>query len=248
MQEIRADGKDPNLEDLKKMIRGTAKENSDPVFGSILDPAKDKRNKEKSRNKPPGSKKTDRFAGSTTFPDSSVQVNRRESNPTGPSESSSSRLNWRFKCVFCNRVYKLKKCERFSAKSSEEKLKFVRDRTLCENYLSYTHFATCCKSPRVCSVEQCFISRKHLGSHHGALPASFCRRQEENHDQGPSVGSSANVTQPQSEHVVMNSSISIFLVVAMSTRRCQSYLSELKEGAAARLLQHTLLHEIFATC
>ena len=58
MQEIREDGRDPNLEDLKKMIRHAAKEKNDPVFGSILDPANDTRNKERSRNKPPGSKKT----------------------------------------------------------------------------------------------------------------------------------------------------------------------------------------------
>ena len=209
VQEIRAAGRDPNLEDLKKMIRGAAKEKNDPVFGSILDPAKDARNKEKSRNKPPLPKKTDSFAGSTTFPDSSVQVDRRESQPNSPSESSSSRLNARFKCFLCNGGHKLEKCERFSAKSSEEKLKFVRDRKLCENCLSYTHFATGCKSPRACGVDQCSITRKHLGSLHDALLASFRRRQEENRELGPSVGSSSNLTQPQSEHVVMKSSISI---------------------------------------
>ena len=106
-------------------------------------------------------------------------------------------------------VTNLKKCERFSAKTSEEKLKFVRDRKLCENCLSYTHFATGCKSPRACSVEQCSISRKHLGSLHDALLASFHRRQEENRKQGPSVCSSSNPTpRPQSEHV-MKSSISV---------------------------------------
>jgi len=142
VQEIRADGRDPNLEDLKKMIRGAAKEKNDPVFGSILDPVKDMRNKERSRNKPPGSKKTDSFAGSTAFPDSFVHIGRRESNPSGPSESSSSRLNAGFKCFLRNGGHKLEKCKRFSAKTSEEKLKFVRDRKLCENCLSYTHFAT----------------------------------------------------------------------------------------------------------
>ena len=85
----------------------------------------------------------------------------------------------------------------------------MRDRKLCENCLSYTHFASGCKSPRACSVDQCSISRKHLGSFHDALLASFRRRQEENRDQGPSVGSSPNLTQPQSDHVVMKSSVSI---------------------------------------
>ena len=148
VQEIRADGRDPNLEILKKMIRGAAKEKNDPVFGSILDPVKDVRNKEKSRNKPPVPNKTGSFAASTTFPDTSVPVDGRVPHPSGPSESPSSRLHARFKCFLCSGGHKLEKCERFSAKSSEEKLKFVRDRKLCENCLSYTHFASGCKSPR----------------------------------------------------------------------------------------------------
>jgi len=73
-----------------------------------------------------------------------------------------------------------KVCEgRFSAKSSEEKLKFVRDRKLFENCLSYTHFASGCKSPRACSVDQCSISCKHLTSLHDAALASFRRRKED---------------------------------------------------------------------
>ena len=139
----------------------------------MLDPVKDVRNKEKSRNKPPVPTKTDSFAGSTTFPDSSVQVDVRVSHPSGPSGCSSSRLNVQFKCFLCSGGHKLEKCEQFSAKSSEEKLKFVRDRKLCENCLSYTHLASDCKSPRACSVDQCSISRKHLGSLHDALLASF---------------------------------------------------------------------------
>ena len=67
------------------MIRGVAKEKNDPVFGSILDPAKDARNKERLRNKQPGSKKSESFAALTTFTVSSIQV-----SPNGPSESSSS--------------------------------------------------------------------------------------------------------------------------------------------------------------
>ena len=119
--------------------------------------------------------------------------------------------------------HKLEKCEQFSAKSREDKLKFVRDRKLCENCLYYTHFANGCKCPRACNVEQCTIKRKHLGSLHDALLASFRRRQEENRDQEPSlsssssdmrtqgasVSSSASVMQTQSDHVVMKSSISV---------------------------------------
>ena len=113
VQEVRAEGRDPNLEDLKKMIRGAAKEKNDPVFGSILDPAKDVRNKEKFRSKPPVPKKTDSFAGSATFPDSSVQVGGREPHPSGPSGSSSSGLNARLNASYAMVVTSLKNVNGF---------------------------------------------------------------------------------------------------------------------------------------
>ena len=103
------------------MIRGAAKEKNDLVLGSILDHVKDVRNKEKSINKPPVPKKTDSFAGSTTFPDSSVQVDGRVPHPGSPSGSFSSRLNALSKCFLCSGGHKLEKCVRFSAKASEEK-------------------------------------------------------------------------------------------------------------------------------
>lgn len=73
-----------------RMVRGMVLEKSDPVFGSILDPAKDVRNKEKLRSKPPVPKKTDSFAGLSSFPDSSVQVDMRVTHPTSSSKSSTS--------------------------------------------------------------------------------------------------------------------------------------------------------------
>ena len=95
----------------------------------------------------------------------------------------------------------------------------MRDRKLCENCLSYTHFATGCKSPRACSVEQCSISRKHLGSLHDALLASFRRRQDENRDQGAAVGSSSNLTQPQRDNAVLENCVSFQVEDLMETMR-----------------------------
>ena len=134
-------------------------------------------------------------------------------------------------------VTSLKNEKRFSTKSSGEKLKFLRDRKLCENCLSHSHFASRCKSPRACSVDQCSISRKHLDSLHDALPASVRRRQEENHEQGPSVGSTSNLAQLQSDHVVMKSSISI-AGGSHEYKALPILPVKVKEGAAARLLLH----------
>ena len=46
------------------------------------------------------------------------------------------------KCFLCNGGSKLETCGQFRAKLSEEKLKVIRDRKLCENCLSYCHFAS----------------------------------------------------------------------------------------------------------
>ena len=117
-------------------------------------------------------------------------------------------------------------------------MKFVRVRTLCENCLSYTHFAPGCKSPRACSVDQCSISCKHMGSLHDALLASLRRRQEENRKQGPCVGPRSNLMQPQSGHVVMKSDISIAGGLSHEYKTLPIAPVKLKEGARARSLQH----------
>ena len=54
-----------------------------------------------------------------------------------------------------------------------------------------------------------YFPKKHLCSLHDGLLASLRRRQEENCEQGPSVRLSSNLTQPQSDHVAMKSSVSI---------------------------------------
>ena len=77
------------------------------------------------------------------------------------------------KCFLCNGGHKLETCDQFRAKSSKEKLNFVRNRNLGENCLSESHFISGCKNPRSCTIEQCTISRKHLQSLHDALVASF---------------------------------------------------------------------------
>ena len=94
------------------------------------------------------------------------------------------------------------------------------ERKLCENGLSYTHFANGCKSPRTCNVEQCTITRKNLGSLHDALLTSFRRRQGENRNPETSVSPSSSVIQTQCGHITMKSSIS----VAGGSHECKAVL------------------------
>ena len=113
VQEIRVCGRDPTFADLKKRIRTASKEKNDPVFGSILDPVF---KQDRSRVKP-----RTRFSSTHAVHAGSTDPKYRVDNGRGFT------LNPSIKCFLCNGSQKLETCGQFSAKSSEEKLKFVCD-------------------------------------------------------------------------------------------------------------------------
>lgn len=161
----------------QKRAQDAAKEKNDPAFGSILDPAtKDEGNKAKPKKRPVSPQTMHKFNGLTNFPD-----NQRDGGTRGAvirRADTNSIMNKRKRCFLLNGDHKLGTWQKFLAKSSEDKLKFVRDRKLCEKFLSYTHFANCCKSPRGCSIGQRAITRQRMESLHDALFASFRRKEE----------------------------------------------------------------------
>ena len=171
------------------LIGTTAKEKNDPVFGSILDPAF-KQDQSKVKPKTRFSSTHAVLAGST---DLAISRKYRVGNWCGfvlVRSSVGLTLKPSIKCFLCNGGPKLETCGQFRAKLSEEKLKVIRDRKLCENCLSYCHFASSCKSPRSCTIEQCTIARKHLQVLHDALVASFRSRDDKANSErvsGPSV-------------------------------------------------------------
>ena len=120
-----------------------AKEKNDPILGSIVDLGKDLRNKKKSKSKPLASQKSNTLAGSTTFPNCSELGGRHGSDTSSSNKSSFSRS-----MLPVQRRSQAGKREKFSAKASGDKLKFVRDRKLSANCLSFSHFANGCKCPR----------------------------------------------------------------------------------------------------
>ena len=110
----------------------------------------------------------------------------------------------------------------------------MRDKWLCENCLSYAHFV----NGSIISTSK--ITRKHLGSLHDVLLASFHRKHEEissdMQTQGPSVSSSASDMQTISGHFVMRSSLS----VAGGSHECRTLpIVPVKDkgGTEARSLQ-----------
>ena len=199
VQEIRVCGRDPTFADLKKLIRTASKEKNDPVFGSILDPVF---KQDRSRVKP-----RTRFSSTHAVHAGSTDPKYRVGNGRGFT------LNPSIKCFLCNGSQNLETCGQFSAKSSEEKLKFVCDRKLCENCLSYSHFASGCRSPRSCTIEQYTIASKHLQSLHDALVASFRSRDGEGNNQrvsGPGVDQLPAELHAQQSHHVMKRNVEAF--------------------------------------
>ena len=212
VQEIRVCGRDHTFTDLKKLIRTAAKEKNDPVFGSILDPVfKQDRSKVK-----PRTRFSSTHAVHAAPTDLAYSPRYRVGNGRGfvPVRSSVGlTLKPSIKCFLCNGGHKLETCGQFKAKSREEKLKFVRDRKLCENCLSYSHFASGCKSPRSCTIGQCTIAHKHLQSLHDALVASFRSRDGEGNNErfsGPSVDQRPAELHAQQSHHVMKRSVEAF--------------------------------------
>ncbi|XP_067030834.1 uncharacterized protein [Acropora muricata] len=212
VQEIRVCGRDPTFTDLKKLIRTAANEKSDPVFGSILDPVF-KQDRSKVRPRTRFSSTHAVHAGST---DLAISPRYRVGIGRGfvPVRwSVGLTLKPSIKCFLCNGGHKLETCGQFRAKSSEEKFKFVRDRKLCENCLSYSHFGSGCKSLRSCTIEQCTIARKHLQSLHDALVASFRSKNGEGNNErvsGPGVDQLPAELHAQQSHHAMKRNIEAF--------------------------------------
>ena len=65
------------------------------------------------------------------------------------------------KCILCTQQHWLSCCKAFRQKSKQERLKFVREKGLCDNCLQVGHMAKSCPKESFCKVENCKVGRKH---------------------------------------------------------------------------------------
>ena len=84
----------------------------------------------------------------------------------------------RFRCYLCKGDHKLKACEMFKKKSSEEQLDFMRQKKLCDNCCSPFHFSAGCKRKQSCNIPGCKVKRKHMSSLHEAIVAFEMKRNQ----------------------------------------------------------------------
>ena len=59
------------------------------------------------------------------------------------------------KCPKCNLNHWLSRCDKFKGQSLEDRLKFVREKKLCNNCLSTGHFVRSCPKKSFCKVDGC---------------------------------------------------------------------------------------------
>ena len=173
VQDIREECREPNIEDVCKLVRKVAVEKNDPVFGGIMD-----------GGKRDGGMKDKKSATSTEGSRISSQRNMNYSihakeAQSGGDAKAVSNGETRFKCYFCEGDHKLEACEMFRKKGGEEQLNFIRQKKLCDNCLSTTHFSAGCKKKKSCNIPGCSMRRKHMSSLHEAIVAFEMRKDQQ---------------------------------------------------------------------
>ena len=168
VQELRTQGRDPNVQDIRKLIRMAASEKCDPVYGSLMDSDnKDSKLRQKTSNRT-GATKT--------------KVNFSVQTGEGVKTNSDG-----CKCYFCDKNHRLDSCESFKLEDGEKQFKFIRQKKLCDNCLSSFHFSAGCKRRKACTVPNWDVRRKHLASIHNAVK-EFERRRSGQSSQDQSRG------------------------------------------------------------
>ena len=168
VQEIREEGRDPNIADIRQLVRKAAVEKNDPVFGEIMD--SDSKNKR-------SDKKYNRRAGESL----ERGINQRNMNfSVQTAEKKLANVESKLKCFFCEKSHKIGDCDNFKKQTGEEQFKFMRSRKLCDNCFSSSYFSAGCKRRNSCSVPGCHLKRKHITSLHAPLVAFMQNRGQQN--------------------------------------------------------------------
>ena len=80
-------------------------------------------------------------------------------------------------CILCKSDHKLLYCSKFKEMKLGERLKYVKDRNLCENCLLNNHVTEQCRKPSVCDVNGC--GKKHTRYIHVEEPSSSEKKEND---------------------------------------------------------------------
>eukprot|EP00794_Sanderia_malayensis_P021143 gene21143-biopygen14691 len=116
VQDIREDCREPNIEDVRRLVRKVAIEKNDPVFVGILDGG--------SKDGGTRNKKSLQSAGNRNTSQRNMTYSVQTKDATS-SAASKPNGNMRFKCYLCEADHKLEDCELFKKKTGDDQRQFV---------------------------------------------------------------------------------------------------------------------------
>ena len=136
--------KETTIEDVAEFLDKRARAANHPQFGNLKESVSETRNRSTSSASERKRKPTLSYAthGETVHGNASEDSNIR-------------------KCILCTQQHWLSRCKAFRVKSTQERLKFVREKGLCDNCLQVGHMAKSCPKESFCKVENCRVERKH---------------------------------------------------------------------------------------
>ena len=177
--QIQQAGQRTNISHIAEFVKVKARAANNPVFGCVVDVARD-RSENPTRNPKRGGSSEERLS---TF-------NTRETNsrvePTLPSNKFAPTL----KCPACNGNHSLAKCNSFKDKSFDERLQVMRKAQLCFNCFRYGHIGVGCLAKSACEIQGC--RRRH----HTLLHPPSSQRTVEGRDSVVHQGIQVNSSTP----------------------------------------------------
>jgi len=146
---IQQSGKRTNISHIAEFVKVKSRAVNNPVFGSVIDAARQRADDSRRRSKPRGGPSPVERA--TTL---STQVTNPSRKENAPSASRNDKHTVRYGiCSACNRPHFLSKCQMCETKSFEERLQIMRRSHLCHNCFKYGHIAVGCLAKSACQVD-----------------------------------------------------------------------------------------------
>ena len=167
VQDIRAKGREPNIEDVQRLVKTVALEKNDPVFGKLMDGG----GKDSAATAKMGRRMGQANIRLTSQRNMNFSVQTNGENV--------KQIGGHVKCYYCEKNHKIDSCEEFKKLNGEEKFKIIRAKKLCDNCLSSFHYAAGCRRKNACEVPECEFKRKHMTSVHEQVMAFEKGRNEQ---------------------------------------------------------------------
>ena len=187
--QIQEAGQRTNISHIAEFVKIKARAANNPVFGCVIDVARDRSDSQRHKPKPKRATLPDERGNAF----STQEINSREGQSLpGHKEVPSTRYAL---CPVCNAAHPLAKCKIFIEKNFEERLQVMRKAQLCHNCFKYGHIAVGCLARSTCEVQGC--KRRHHSLLHPPPSQQSVENRTRAVQQGTQVSSGTPLTSGQ---------------------------------------------------